>query len=64
MKLPFKQVYAFRPGLMKPTEGAKNVPEWAKALLWLYPVIKGLAPNTASTLKDVGSYDKGSHYRL
>jgi uncharacterized protein YbjT (DUF2867 family) len=54
MKLPFKKVYAFRPGMMKPTEGAKNVPGWGKALLWLYPVIKGIAPNMASTLADVG----------
>jgi uncharacterized protein YbjT (DUF2867 family) len=54
MKLPFKRVYAFRPGLMKPTEGAKNVPGWANAILWLYPVIKGIAPNLASTLADVG----------
>jgi hypothetical protein len=54
MKLPFKKVYAFRPGMMKPLDGAKNVPAWGKALLWLYPVIKALAPNVASTLSDVG----------
>ena len=54
MKLPFKQVYAFRPALMKPTEGAKNVPGWGKAILLFYPVIKGLAPNTACTLAEVG----------
>jgi uncharacterized protein YbjT (DUF2867 family) len=54
MKLPFRQVYAFRPGLMKPFAGAKNVPGWGKVILWLYPVIKGIAPNIACTLQEVG----------
>lgn len=54
MKLPFKQVFAFRPGLMKFTKGQKNVPKMIKFMSGLYPVIKVLFPNAASTLHQVG----------
>lgn len=54
VKLPFKQVYNFRPGLMRATEGQKNLPRIYKYFSWLYPVIKTLAPNGASALADVG----------
>jgi hypothetical protein len=54
MKLPFKSVYAFRPGLMKPAADAKNVPSWGRYILWLYPVIHALAPGSACTLSEVG----------
>ena len=54
MKLPFKQVYAFRPGLMKPADDAKNVPSWGRYILWLYPVIHALVPGSACTLSEVG----------
>jgi len=54
MKLPFKQVYAFRPGYMHPTPGLKNVPRLVKYLTWLYPIFKVLTPNSVSTLAAVG----------
>ena len=54
MKLPFKKVYAVRPGLMKPTKGLKNTLAAYKYLGWLYPIIKFLAPKSACTLKEVG----------
>ena len=54
MKLPFKQVYNFRPGMMKPTKGLKNTLPYYKYLGWLYPIIKLIAPNAGSTLKEVG----------
>jgi uncharacterized protein YbjT (DUF2867 family) len=54
MKLPFKQAYAFRPGLMKAFDGAKNTPKAYQYLSWLYPVIKGLFPAFACTLSEVG----------
>src|ERR1700744_361980 len=53
-KLPFKQVFAFRPGYMKATEGQKNTPSLYKYLGWLYPVFKILTPNMTSTLAQVG----------
>ena len=54
MKLPFKQVFAFRPGAMKHTEGQKNLNRMNKFLSWLYPAFKKLFPNTANTVKQLG----------
>ncbi|MBK5272124.1 MAG: epimerase [Bacteroidia bacterium] len=54
MKLPFKKVYNFRPGVIKPTKGLKNTLGFYKYLGWLLPIIKLLAPNRISTLKQLG----------
>lgn len=54
MKLPFKQVFVFRPGAMKYTEGQKNVSKMNTFLSGLYPVFKTLFPNTANTLRQLG----------
>lgn len=53
-KLPFKAVYAFRPGLIKPMDGQKNVKPLFKAAAWTYPLWKALFPGAVSTLEDVG----------
>lgn len=51
MKLPFKDVYNFRPGLMKPTPGQKN----AKfAFKLFYPLLALLFSKMACRLSDVG----------
>lgn len=54
MKLPFKKVYAFRPGYMQPTPGLKNTLGAYKYISWLFPVLKAVAPNYATTLGEVG----------
>jgi uncharacterized protein YbjT (DUF2867 family) len=54
MKLPFKRVYNFRPGFMKPTPGLKNTLSFYKYINWLYPVLRNIFPNYATTLKEVG----------
>ena len=53
-KLPFKQVYNFRPAFMTPTPGLKNVNSYYKYITWLVPVLKLLMPNSISTLSVVG----------
>jgi hypothetical protein len=53
-RLPFKAVYSFRPGLMKPTKGQKNVKTIFKVLGSLYPVWKFLSPKNVCTLEDLG----------
>lgn len=53
-KLPFKSVYLFRPGLMKPTEGQKNIKTIMKVAGWLYPVLKFMSPKDVCTLEDLG----------
>jgi uncharacterized protein YbjT (DUF2867 family) len=54
MKLPFKKVYNFRPGFMKPTPGQKNVKSLYKFIGSLYPVLRLLFPNNVSTMSEVG----------
>ena len=54
MKLPFGHVYNFRPGILKATAGAKNTLSFYKYFAWLIPVVKLVAPNFISDLKDLG----------
>jgi hypothetical protein len=54
MKLPFKAVYLFRPGLIKPIKGQKNVKLIIKIAAWPFPLWKILFPRAVCTLKDVG----------
>src|SRR5215470_19540344 len=54
MKLNFKRVYNFRPGVMTPTKGLKNTLSLYKYLGWLMPFIKLMSPGSISSLKQVG----------
>ncbi|MCC6460593.1 MAG: epimerase [Saprospiraceae bacterium] len=53
-KLPFKQVYAFRPGYMHPTPGLKNTLSSYKYFSWLYPLGRTLFPKVFCSLKEMG----------
>ena len=55
MKLPFKKVFAFRPGFMLPEKGAKNVPGVIVIFRFLYPALRGLFPKFVTTLKEVAT---------
>jgi uncharacterized protein YbjT (DUF2867 family) len=54
MKLPFRAVYAFRPGFMLPTKGLKNANPNYRYINWLYPVTRALLPRYFGTLSEVG----------
>ncbi len=54
MKLPFKQVYAFRPGYIHPTKGLKNALKLYNYFTWLYPMLRFAFPSVVSTLKEIG----------
>jgi hypothetical protein len=54
LKVPFKGVCAFRPGLMKATKGQKNTLAAYKYLGWLFPLFKLIFPKKVCTLKEVG----------
>jgi len=69
MKLPFKAVYNFRPGVIEPTKGLKNTLVYYKYFTWLIPIIHWLAPNMISTLKELGlaminAVTKGYHKQI
>jgi hypothetical protein len=54
MKLPFKAVYAFRPGFIKPIKGLKNAYGVSKVLGAIYPVLKLIFRGQVCTLDDLG----------
>jgi uncharacterized protein YbjT (DUF2867 family) len=54
MKLPFKRVFAFRIGFLKPEKEFKNTVKVYKYFGWLYPFVRAVSKNLASTLAEVG----------
>lgn len=54
MKLPFKKVFAFRPGFLHPSKGSKNVHRYYSIIGYLYPLLRLLMPKYISTLKELG----------
>jgi hypothetical protein len=55
MKIPFKRVFAFRPGLLIATKGQKNVHTYYKLTGFLNPLVRFLMPNFISTLQELGA---------
>ncbi|MCX6149342.1 MAG: epimerase [Ignavibacteriales bacterium] len=53
--LPFKAVYLFRPGFIKPIEGQRNIKSYYKVLGYVYPLLKIVFPNLGCKLEDVGN---------
>ena len=53
-KLPFKQVYNFRPGFLMPSADLKNIKGNYFFFKVFYPVVKLLAPRYMSTLEELG----------
>jgi uncharacterized protein YbjT (DUF2867 family) len=54
MRLPFKRVYLFRPGLIRPTAGLHNTSILHRAIGSTYPFWKLIAPKYVCTLEDLG----------
>lgn len=54
MKKPFKQVFAFRPGLMQYTEGQKNLSKTQRFMSWVYPFFNAVFPKTSNTIRQLG----------
>ena len=54
MKLSFKKVYNFRPGMLEPTKGLHNTLKLYKYFGWLAPILRVVAPNSISTLQQLG----------
>ena len=54
LKLPFKQVFNFRPAGLQPTKGLKNTLPFYKYLSWLIPVVRLILPDSFSTLRELG----------
>jgi uncharacterized protein YbjT (DUF2867 family) len=54
MNLPFKSVYLFRPGFIKPIAGLKHSYKMSSLLGLIYPLLKFFFPKYVCTLKDLG----------
>lgn len=54
MKLDFQDVYAFRPGFIKPMPGMKNTNPYYKYVNWLFPLGRKIYPKGFCTLKELG----------
>lgn len=54
MKLPFKRVFGFRIGFLKPEKDYKNTIGAYKYLGWIYPLVRAVTNKYASTLPEVG----------
>lgn len=54
MKLPFKDVYMFRPGYIQPTKGLENTYTLYKILAPFYPIFRTLLPKYTTTLREIG----------
>jgi len=54
MKLPFKRVFAFRPGFIKPTPGLSKTHSYYKYITWFFPLGRSLYPKGFCTLKELG----------
>lgn len=54
IKMPFKNVYAFRPGGITPTPGLKNTFTILKLMKPILPLLKLLFPKMICSLKEVG----------
>jgi uncharacterized protein YbjT (DUF2867 family) len=52
-KLPFKQVFGFRIGFVKPAAGQQHVLPYYKYVSWLFPVIQALLPGMYNTMGEV-----------
>jgi uncharacterized protein YbjT (DUF2867 family) len=57
-RLPFKAVYALRPGYIQPLDGITSKTGWYRAIYAvvgpLYPVLKAVAPNYVTTTVQIG----------
>ncbi len=58
LKLGFKAVYTFRPGVVQPMRGIKSRTGWYRALYssigWMLPVVKAVLPSSVTTTERVG----------
>jgi uncharacterized protein YbjT (DUF2867 family) len=50
----FRRAVMFRPAMMRATPGQRNLKGWYKALAWIYPIGRALAPARFCTLQEVG----------
>lgn len=54
MKLPFREVYAFRPGFIKPEKGLTRTHKLYRYVNWIFPIGRLLFPAGFCTMQELG----------
>lgn len=54
LEMPFRAVYNFRPGFLRPTKGLKNTLKYYRYVNWFFPVLNAVTPGLAGTLTELG----------
>ena len=52
-KLPFKRVYGYRPGFIKPYKGQKKAHAFYNYINWFFPIGKKLSPDYFNTMEEL-----------
>jgi hypothetical protein len=55
MNLPFKDVYAYRPGYIQPIKGLKNAYKIYKVFVPFYTILEKIFPKYVGTLEEIGN---------
>lgn len=55
LELPFKDVYAYRPGYIQPIKGLRNTYKAYKLFSPFYPILEKLFPKYVGTLDEIGN---------
>ncbi|RDC57146.1 epimerase [Pedobacter chinensis] len=55
MKLPFEQVYNFRPGFIKPVAPQKYVHKFYSYINWVFPIGRAIYPDGFCTMAELGN---------
>lgn len=53
MRMPFKAVYAFRPGFINPIQGQKNILKFFKYIAWVFPIGRAIAPGAFVKVEEI-----------
>lgn len=53
-ELPFKKVYGYRPGFIRPVKGQKKAHAFYTYINWFFPVGKKLSPDYFNTMEELG----------
>ncbi len=54
LKLPFKNVYNFRPGYLQPSPGSKNTKKFYKLFVPIYPFLRFVFPKFFGSMRELG----------
>lgn len=54
MRLPFRRVFAFRPGFIKAIPGLRHTHKFYKYIAWMFPIGRAIYPSGFATLPEIG----------